>query len=95
MDAMKTVVEQLRREAQMQRKNVSEVAKDLLDYCEKHKATDTLAAMAIDADLVVTYKRLRRKKVGGVEVMPNDEIKYTMYSFSECFFRELPYRFEE
>ncbi|XGW05516.1 hypothetical protein V3C99_016120, partial [Haemonchus contortus] len=49
MDAMKTVVEQLRREAQMQRKNVSEVARDLLDYCEKHKATDTLVSGTTDA----------------------------------------------
>ncbi|EPB75736.1 GGL domain protein [Ancylostoma ceylanicum] len=49
MDSMKTIVEQLRREKQVQRKNVSEVARDLLDYCEKHKAGDTLVSGTTDA----------------------------------------------
>uniref|UniRef100_A0A7E4WCC8 Guanine nucleotide-binding protein subunit gamma n=1 Tax=Panagrellus redivivus TaxID=6233 RepID=A0A7E4WCC8_PANRE len=49
MDVAKTQAEQLRHEASIQRKKVSEVAKDLIDYCEKEKPNDTLVCGPSDS----------------------------------------------
>jgi hypothetical protein len=49
MDQAKAQTEQLRHEAAIQRKKVSEVAKDLIDYCEREKGKDTLVSGPLDA----------------------------------------------
>ncbi|CAP21578.2 Protein CBR-GPC-1 [Caenorhabditis briggsae] len=49
MENIKTTTEQLRTEANIQRKKVSEVAKDLVEFCEKNKATDMLVSGPLDA----------------------------------------------
>ncbi|KAF8381579.1 gpc-1 [Pristionchus pacificus] len=42
METIKQQTEQLRVEAHVQRKKVSEVSKDLIEYCEKNKGGDAL-----------------------------------------------------
>ncbi|PIC19455.1 hypothetical protein B9Z55_025002 [Caenorhabditis nigoni] len=49
MENIKATTEQLRTEANIQRKKVSEVAKDLMEFCEKNKATDMLVSGPLDA----------------------------------------------
>uniref|UniRef100_A0A8R1HXS0 Guanine nucleotide-binding protein subunit gamma n=1 Tax=Caenorhabditis japonica TaxID=281687 RepID=A0A8R1HXS0_CAEJA len=44
MDNIKTTTEQLRNEANIQRKKVSEVSKELLEFCEKNKGVDMLVS---------------------------------------------------
>ncbi|CAD6193266.1 unnamed protein product [Caenorhabditis auriculariae] len=44
MDNVKTTTEQLRVEAQIVRKKVSEASKDLIDFCEKNKGQDMLVS---------------------------------------------------
>ncbi|CAI5455629.1 unnamed protein product [Caenorhabditis angaria] len=48
MDNVKATTEQLRVEAQIVRKKVSEVSKDLMEYCEKNKAGDMLVSGPTD-----------------------------------------------
>ncbi|GMT02437.1 hypothetical protein PENTCL1PPCAC_24611 [Pristionchus entomophagus] len=61
MDNIKPQVEQLRIEAQVQRKNVSEVAKNLVEYCEANKAGDALIAFPAD-----TSNPFQEKKACGM-----------------------------
>uniref|UniRef100_A0A0M3I036 Guanine nucleotide-binding protein subunit gamma n=2 Tax=Ascaris TaxID=6251 RepID=A0A0M3I036_ASCLU len=44
MDQVRVQAEQLRIEAQVVRKKVSEVSKDLIEYCEKEKPHDMLVS---------------------------------------------------
>ncbi|CAD6193267.1 unnamed protein product [Caenorhabditis auriculariae] len=44
MDNIKATTEQLRVEAQISRKKVSEVSKDLMEFCEKNKQQDMLVS---------------------------------------------------
>ncbi|EFP10208.1 CRE-GPC-1 protein [Caenorhabditis remanei] len=44
MENIKATTEQLRAEAAIQRKKVSEVSKELLEYCEKNKGGDLLVS---------------------------------------------------
>uniref|UniRef100_A0AAF5RSW1 Guanine nucleotide-binding protein subunit gamma n=1 Tax=Strongyloides stercoralis TaxID=6248 RepID=A0AAF5RSW1_STRER len=48
MEQARAQTEQLRIEASITRKKVSEVAKDLIEYCEKEKAGDMLVSGPID-----------------------------------------------
>ncbi|CEF63526.1 G-protein, gamma subunit family and G-protein gamma-like domain-containing protein [Strongyloides ratti] len=48
MEQARAQTEQLRIEASITRKKVSEVAKDLIEYCEKEKANDMLVSGPID-----------------------------------------------
>ncbi|KAI6243939.1 Guanine nucleotide-binding protein subunit gamma [Aphelenchoides fujianensis] len=50
MEQARITTEQLRHEASIQRKKVSEVAKDLIEYCEKEKTTDCLVSGPIDSN---------------------------------------------
>ncbi|KJH43666.1 GGL domain protein [Dictyocaulus viviparus] len=49
MDVIKQQTDQLRIEAQLQRKKVSETARGLLEYCEKNKSSDMLVSGPSDA----------------------------------------------
>ncbi|VDN91885.1 Uncharacterized protein BM_BM4740 [Brugia malayi] len=48
MDQVRVQTEQLRIEAQVSRKKVSEVSKDLIEYCEREKQHDMLVSGPID-----------------------------------------------
>ncbi|VDM10069.1 unnamed protein product [Wuchereria bancrofti] len=48
MDQVRIQTEQLRIEAQVSRKKVSEVSKDLIEYCEREKQHDMLVSGPID-----------------------------------------------
>ncbi|CAI2356281.1 unnamed protein product [Caenorhabditis sp. 36 PRJEB53466] len=48
MDNIKATTEQLRAEAAIQRKKVSEVSKELLEFCEKNKTNDMLVSGPAD-----------------------------------------------
>uniref|UniRef100_A0A915Q2N8 Guanine nucleotide-binding protein subunit gamma n=1 Tax=Setaria digitata TaxID=48799 RepID=A0A915Q2N8_9BILA len=48
MDQIRVQTEQLRIEAQVSRKKVSEVSKDLIEYCEREKPHDMLVSGPID-----------------------------------------------
>ncbi|CAL2050754.1 unnamed protein product [Caenorhabditis brenneri] len=48
MDNIKVTTEQLRAEANIPRKKVSEVSKELMEFCEKNKATDMLVSGPTD-----------------------------------------------
>jgi hypothetical protein len=42
LEAQRILVKQLRIEASLERKNLSEVCKDLVKYCQQHQGTDVL-----------------------------------------------------
>ncbi|CAA91806.1 Guanine nucleotide-binding protein subunit gamma [Caenorhabditis elegans] len=48
MENIKASTEQLCAEANIQRKKVSEVSKELLDFCEKNKTNDMLVSGPTD-----------------------------------------------
>uniref|UniRef100_A0A914XJF4 Guanine nucleotide-binding protein subunit gamma n=1 Tax=Plectus sambesii TaxID=2011161 RepID=A0A914XJF4_9BILA len=49
VEAMRVQAEQLRNEAQLPRKKISEASKDLIDYCEKEKVNDILVSGVSDS----------------------------------------------
>jgi hypothetical protein len=44
LSAQRKLVEQLRQEARIERKKVSQVCKELIAYCEAHQQSDVLVA---------------------------------------------------
>ncbi|KFD55852.1 hypothetical protein M513_03291 [Trichuris suis] len=49
IEALRHQLEQLRMEASLPRKKISEVSRDLMDYCEKNKAQDVLVTGIADS----------------------------------------------
>uniref|UniRef100_A0AC35U483 G protein gamma domain-containing protein n=1 Tax=Rhabditophanes sp. KR3021 TaxID=114890 RepID=A0AC35U483_9BILA len=49
MEGLKVNNAQLRQEASVSRKKVSEVSKDLIEFCEKEKPTDILVSGPADS----------------------------------------------
>jgi guanine nucleotide-binding protein G(I)/G(S)/G(O) subunit gamma-12 len=44
LSAQRKLIDQLRREASMDRKKVSQVCRELVQYCEAHQQTDALVS---------------------------------------------------
>ncbi|KRZ06565.1 Guanine nucleotide-binding protein subunit gamma, partial [Trichinella zimbabwensis] len=49
IESLRHQLEQLRMEASLPRKRISEVSRDLMDYCEKHKSQDVLVTGIADS----------------------------------------------